>query len=85
MIGVHFNMESAEANGQTSPEEKSGVSAAQRRAEIRRRKLLMNSEDRMKRIVGFAKNDSDTNCMYNNPRRERHCQTVCIVLLRLMG
>ncbi|KAM3869126.1 guided entry of tail-anchored proteins factor CAMLG [Diretmus argenteus] len=45
-----------EANG-----EKSSVSAAQRRAEIRRRKLMMNSEDRMNRIVGFAKNESETN------------------------
>lgn len=52
-------MESAEAN-----EEKTGsVSAAQRRAEIRRRKLLMNSEDRMNRIVGFAKNESENNGM----------------------
>ncbi|XP_029925148.1 guided entry of tail-anchored proteins factor CAMLG isoform X2 [Myripristis murdjan] len=64
-------MESAEANGQTSPEEKSGVSAAQRRAEIRRRKLLMNSEDRMKRIVGFAKNDSDANSASRRPTEPR--------------
>ncbi|GAA6232117.1 calcium signal-modulating cyclophilin ligand isoform X1 [Lates japonicus] len=50
-------MESGEAN-----EEKTGsLSAAQRRAEIRRRKLLMNSEDRMNRIVGFAKNESENN------------------------
>lgn len=44
-----------------SPEEKSTLSAAQRRAEIRRRKLLMNSEDRMNRIVGFTKNESENN------------------------
>nr|XP_019941683.1 PREDICTED: calcium signal-modulating cyclophilin ligand isoform X1 [Paralichthys olivaceus] len=45
-----------------SAEEKTGpVSAAQRRAEIRRRKLLMNSEDRMNRIVGFTKNESEIN------------------------
>ncbi|XP_029029313.1 calcium signal-modulating cyclophilin ligand [Betta splendens] len=50
-------MESTEAN-----EEKTGsVSAAQRRAEIRRKKLLMNSEDRMNRIVGFAKNEPENN------------------------
>lgn len=50
-------MESAEAN-----EEKAGsMSAAQRRAEIRRRKLLMNSEDRMNRIVGYAKNEAENN------------------------
>ncbi|KAI5096536.1 calcium signal-modulating cyclophilin ligand isoform X1, partial [Silurus meridionalis] len=35
------------------------VSAAQKRAEIRRRKLLMNSEQRMNRIVGFSKNDAE--------------------------
>ncbi|XP_068187526.1 guided entry of tail-anchored proteins factor CAMLG [Antennarius striatus] len=35
------------------------LTAAQRRAEIRRRKLLLNSEDRMNRIVGFAKNGSE--------------------------
>lgn len=52
-------MESGEAT-----EEKTGsLSAAQRRAEIRRRKLLMNSEDRMNRIVGYAKNESENNGM----------------------
>ncbi|KAK3555319.1 hypothetical protein QTP86_014907 [Hemibagrus guttatus] len=39
--------------------EERGVSAAQRRAEIRRKKLLMNSEQRMNRIVGFNKNDGE--------------------------
>ncbi|CAL8365523.1 unnamed protein product [Lota lota] len=47
-------MEPTEDNGQKSTEEKT-LSAAQRRAEIRRRKLLMNSEDRMNRIVGYTK------------------------------
>ncbi|KAF7697026.1 hypothetical protein HF521_005444 [Silurus meridionalis] len=42
----------------STPEER-GVSAAQKRAEIRRRKLLMNSEQRMNRIVGFSKNDAE--------------------------
>ncbi|XP_053333898.1 calcium signal-modulating cyclophilin ligand [Clarias gariepinus] len=42
-----------------STAEERGVSAAQRRAEIRRRKLLMNSEQRMNRIVGFNKNDGE--------------------------
>ena len=42
--------------GEASEAEAAGsVSAAQRRAEIRRRKLLMNSEDRMNRITGFTK------------------------------
>lgn len=48
-------MESAEA----AEEKAACLSAAQRRAEIRRRKLLLNSEDRMNRIVGFAKNESE--------------------------
>lgn len=52
-------MESGEA-----PEEKTGsLSAAQRRAEIRRKKLLMNSEDRLNRIVGYTKNESENNGM----------------------
>ena len=41
-------------------EETSGRSAAQRRAESRRRRLLQNSEQRMNRIVGFNKSDSDS-------------------------
>ncbi|XP_060792017.1 calcium signal-modulating cyclophilin ligand isoform X2 [Neoarius graeffei] len=44
---------------ESSTLEDRGVSAAQRRAEIRRRKLLMNSEQRMNRIVGFNKNDGE--------------------------
>ncbi|XP_008295385.1 guided entry of tail-anchored proteins factor CAMLG isoform X1 [Stegastes partitus] len=48
-------------SGEASDEKTSSVSAAQRRAEIRRRKLLMNSEDRMNRIVGFAKNEAENN------------------------
>ncbi|XP_035263885.1 calcium signal-modulating cyclophilin ligand-like isoform X1 [Anguilla anguilla] len=43
-------------------EEKGTLSAAKKRAEVRRRKLLMNSEDRMTRIMGFSgskKNDAD--------------------------
>ncbi|XP_016300707.1 calcium signal-modulating cyclophilin ligand-like isoform X2 [Sinocyclocheilus anshuiensis] len=31
----------------------------QRRAEVRRRKLLLNSEQRMKKIVGFSQNEAD--------------------------
>ncbi|KAM6970460.1 guided entry of tail-anchored proteins factor CAMLG [Aplochiton taeniatus] len=44
-----------------SPEMKIPLSAAQRRAEIRRRKLLTNSEDRMNRIVGYTKIESENN------------------------
>ncbi|XP_070839859.1 guided entry of tail-anchored proteins factor CAMLG [Chaetodon auriga] len=61
-------MESAEAN-----EEKGGaLSAAQRRAEIRRRKLLMNSEDRMNRIVGYAKNEAENNAAASRRPTEPH-------------
>lgn len=41
--------------------EEKTMSAAQKRAEIRRRKLLMNSEERMNRIVGCTKNGSENN------------------------
>ncbi|XP_007238956.3 calcium signal-modulating cyclophilin ligand [Astyanax mexicanus] len=41
-------------------DEASGRSAAQRRAESRRRRLLQNSEQRMNRIVGFGKGDADS-------------------------
>ncbi|KAE8287626.1 Calcium signal-modulating cyclophilin ligand [Larimichthys crocea] len=61
-------METGEAG-----EEKTGsVSAAQRRAEIRRRKLLMNSEDRMNRIVGYAKNESENNAGVSRRPTEPH-------------
>ncbi|XP_068265107.1 guided entry of tail-anchored proteins factor CAMLG isoform X2 [Nyctibius grandis] len=36
-----------------SPGAPAGLSASQRRAELRRRKLLMNSEERINRIMGF--------------------------------
>ncbi|XP_029375307.1 guided entry of tail-anchored proteins factor CAMLG isoform X2 [Echeneis naucrates] len=48
-------------SGEATVEKTGSMSAAQRRAEIRRRKLLMNSEDRMNRIVGSAKNESGNN------------------------
>ncbi|XP_026089901.1 calcium signal-modulating cyclophilin ligand-like isoform X1 [Carassius auratus] len=35
-------------------------SAAQRRAEVRRRRLLLNSEERMKKIVGFSQTEADS-------------------------
>ncbi|PKU27045.1 calcium signal-modulating cyclophilin ligand [Limosa lapponica baueri] len=36
-----------------TPATPAGLSASQRRAELRRRKLLMNSEERINRIMGF--------------------------------
>uniref|UniRef100_A0A8C6SZV7 Calcium modulating ligand n=1 Tax=Neogobius melanostomus TaxID=47308 RepID=A0A8C6SZV7_9GOBI len=44
----------------TKPPGGSALSAAQRRAEIRRRKLLQNSEERMHRIVGKVKSEPDS-------------------------
>ncbi|XP_051533985.1 guided entry of tail-anchored proteins factor CAMLG-like isoform X3 [Myxocyprinus asiaticus] len=44
---------------ESNEESPSARTAAQRRAEIRRRKLLMNSEDRINKIVGFSKADAD--------------------------
>ncbi|XP_024122481.1 calcium signal-modulating cyclophilin ligand [Oryzias melastigma] len=59
--------------GDTTSEEKTGssMSAAQRRAEMRRRKLLLNSEDRLNRIVGYAKNGSDNNGSSRRPAEPR--------------
>ncbi|KAK5858863.1 hypothetical protein PBY51_002976 [Eleginops maclovinus] len=48
-----------ESIGASEAETAGTVSAAQRRAEIRRRKLLMNSEDRMNRITGFTKIETE--------------------------
>ncbi|XP_067278999.1 calcium signal-modulating cyclophilin ligand isoform X2 [Pseudorasbora parva] len=45
---------------EASEDSESARTAAQRRAEIRRRKLLLNSEDRMKKIVGFSKPEGDS-------------------------
>lgn len=43
----------AATDGGERPATPSGLSASQRRAELRRRKLLMNSEQRINRIMGF--------------------------------
>ncbi|KAK1150394.1 calcium signal-modulating cyclophilin ligand-like isoform X1 [Acipenser oxyrinchus oxyrinchus] len=51
-------MERADVITQKSSGEKSD-SSAKSRAELRRRKLLVNSEDRMKRIMGFSKSDAN--------------------------
>ncbi|KAK6474958.1 calcium signal-modulating cyclophilin ligand-like isoform X1 [Huso huso] len=51
-------MERADVIMQKSSGEKSD-SSAKSRAELRRRKLLVNSEDRMKRIMGFSKSDAN--------------------------
>ncbi|XP_012675070.1 calcium signal-modulating cyclophilin ligand [Clupea harengus] len=61
-------MESTEENSPCNSEEKSNpsLSAAQRRAEIRRRKLLKNSEDRINRIVGYSKTDGENS---QSPKR----------------
>lgn len=46
-------MEDGGGVGAASPGAPAGLSASQRRAELRRRKLLMNSEERINRIMGF--------------------------------
>lgn len=71
-----------DTGGDTSEEATgSSMSAAQRRAEMRRRKLLLNSEDRLNRIVGFAKNGSDNNGTKAQPNRCR-AQRVDIIMSR---
>uniref|UniRef100_A0A672PTR2 Calcium signal-modulating cyclophilin ligand-like n=1 Tax=Sinocyclocheilus grahami TaxID=75366 RepID=A0A672PTR2_SINGR len=40
----------------------------QRRAEVRRRKLLLNSEQRMKKIVGFSQSEPDSAARVLEPR-----------------
>ncbi|XP_062392003.1 calcium signal-modulating cyclophilin ligand [Sardina pilchardus] len=57
-----------DSTGENGAEEKSNVSmsAAQRRAEIRRRKLLKNSEDRLNKIVGYTSNEGETS---QSPKR----------------
>lgn len=54
-------------SGEASEGKTGSLSAAQRRAEIRRRKLLMDSEDRMRRIVGYAKSETENSA--GVPRR----------------
>lgn len=46
----------------------SGLSASQRRAELRRRKLLMNSEQRINRIMGFHRPGSSAGESLRFPR-----------------
>ncbi|KAM3601977.1 uncharacterized protein V6R79_022149 [Siganus canaliculatus] len=59
-------------SGESSEERTASLSAAQRRAEIRRRKLLMNSEERMNRIVGYTKNESEINAGASRRPTEPH-------------
>ncbi|XP_028322773.1 guided entry of tail-anchored proteins factor CAMLG [Gouania willdenowi] len=61
-------MESVEG----AEEKKSSQSVSQRRAEIRRRRLLMNSEDRMNRIVGYTKNEAENNDGASRRQTEPH-------------
>lgn len=50
----------------------SGMSASQRRAELRRRKLLMNSEQRINRIMGFHRPGSGAGESLGFPRSSAH-------------
>ncbi|XP_005727759.1 guided entry of tail-anchored proteins factor CAMLG [Pundamilia nyererei] len=58
-------------SGEASEEKTGSMSAAQKRAEIRRKRLLMNSEDRMNRIVGITKNEPENNGASRRPAEPR--------------
>ncbi|KAG2455466.1 CAMLG protein, partial [Polypterus senegalus] len=63
-------MEQTEQSMPDVSEEKGNLSASKRRAEIRRRKLLMNSEERMKRITSCNKGDAAGHALNS----ERHSE-----------
>ncbi|XP_073476904.1 guided entry of tail-anchored proteins factor CAMLG isoform X1 [Aquarana catesbeiana] len=52
VLGTSNEMEGPDSCGDSAPEK---MSVSQRRAEIRRRKLMSNSEERMNRIMGIHK------------------------------
>ncbi|XP_077330070.1 guided entry of tail-anchored proteins factor CAMLG isoform X1 [Lithobates pipiens] len=52
VLGTSNGMEGPDGSGDSAPEK---MSVSQRRAEIRRRKLMSNSEERMNRIMGIHK------------------------------
>lgn len=54
-------------DGGDRPAAPSGLSASQRRAELRRRKLLMNSEQRINRIMGFHRPGSGAGESFSFP------------------
>ncbi|XP_027705012.1 calcium signal-modulating cyclophilin ligand [Vombatus ursinus] len=56
--------------GPPGPSEGAGLSTSQRRAELRRRKLLMNSEQRINRIMGFHRSGSATGEKLGPPEEE---------------
>lgn len=57
----------AATDGGERPATPSGLSASQRRAELRRRKLLMNSEQRINRIMGFHRPGSGSGESFGFP------------------
>ncbi|XP_074069634.1 guided entry of tail-anchored proteins factor CAMLG [Macrotis lagotis] len=57
--------------GPSGASEAGGLSASQRRAELRRRKLLMNSEQRINRIMGFHRSGSSTEEDMNTESKQR--------------
>ncbi|XP_044517854.1 guided entry of tail-anchored proteins factor CAMLG isoform X1 [Gracilinanus agilis] len=56
--------------GPPGPSESGGLSASQRRAELRRRKLLMNSEQRINRIMGFHRSGTSAGEKLGPPEDE---------------
>ncbi|KAM9311571.1 guided entry of tail-anchored proteins factor CAMLG [Gastrophryne carolinensis] len=59
-------MEAPDCSGDSAPEK---MSASQRRAEIRRRKLMNNSEERMNRIMGIHKPPSSDELRIERPEK----------------
>ncbi|KAM9070861.1 calcium signal-modulating cyclophilin ligand [Sarcophilus harrisii] len=57
--------------GPPGPSESGSLSASQRRAELRRRKLLLNSEQRINRIMGFHRSGSATEEEINTESKQR--------------
>ncbi|XP_074147000.1 guided entry of tail-anchored proteins factor CAMLG [Sminthopsis crassicaudata] len=57
--------------GPPGPSESGSLSASQRRAELRRRKLLLNSEQRINRIMGFHRSGSATEEEVNTESKQR--------------
>ncbi|XP_044517855.1 guided entry of tail-anchored proteins factor CAMLG isoform X2 [Gracilinanus agilis] len=56
--------------GPPGPSESGGLSASQRRAELRRRKLLMNSEQRINRIMGFHRSGTSAEDEVNTEAKQ---------------
>ncbi|XP_077330072.1 guided entry of tail-anchored proteins factor CAMLG isoform X3 [Lithobates pipiens] len=68
VLGTSNGMEGPDGSGDSAPEK---MSVSQRRAEIRRRKLMSNSEERMNRIMGIHKPVSSGPSSQNQQKSEK--------------